>query len=187
LINIYNVENLIQRLVTEMNRKKIIIIISCLIIATILLAYLVISITMNKPTTVKHTTLYVDPQRTEREVGQDFFINISISNVTDLYGWQLQLSWNKTILDVVSETEGTFLRSRGTTFFYPIINATGYVKLDCNLVGNVSGVSGNGVLATIQFRVIGSGKCDLYLYETILVSSSEKSIVHTVKSGKFST
>jgi hypothetical protein len=135
----------------------------------------------------KSTTLYIDPQTTKKAVGQDFIINISISNVADLYGWQLQLSWNKTILDIVNETEGTFLTSRGTPFFYPIINATGYLILDCTLMGNVSGVSGNGVLATIQFHVRGSGECDLLLYGTILVSSSEKSIAHTVKSGKFST
>jgi hypothetical protein len=164
-----------------MNWKKITIIISCLIIVTILLAYLVFNTMMNKP-----TTLYIDPPTIKRAVGQDFIINVSISNVADLYGWEFKLSWNATILDIVNTTEGTFLRSRGSTFFHQITNATGYLRLDCNLMDNVSGVSGNGVLATIQFRVRGSGECDLRLYETILLSSSEKSIEHTVKSGKFS-
>jgi hypothetical protein len=181
LVNIYNAERLVQRLVTEMNRKKIIII-SCLIIATILLAYLVFNMIINKP-----TTLYIDPQTIKRAVGQDFTINISISNVADLYGWQLQLSWNKTILDVVNVTEGTFLKSHGQTFFSQKINDTGSLLSVCNRWGNVSGINGSGVLAAVQFHVKGSGECDLNLYETILVSSSEKSITHIVKSGKFGT
>jgi hypothetical protein len=153
LVNIYNVERLVQRLVTEMRWKRIIII-SCLIIATILLTYLVVNTIINKP-----TTLYVDPQTIKRTVGQDFSVNISISNVADLYGWQLQLSCNE----------------------------TGSLLSLCNRWGNVSGVNGSGVLATVQFHVKGTGECDLHLYETILVSSSEKSITHIVKSGEFST
>jgi hypothetical protein len=135
----------------------------------------------------KTTTLYIDPQTNKKAVGQDFIINISISNVADLYGWQLQLSWNKTILDVVNVTEGTFLGSREQTFFSQTINETGSLLSFCTRLGNISGVNGSGVLATIQFHVRGNGECNLLLYGTILVSSSEKSIAHTVKSGKFST
>jgi hypothetical protein len=135
----------------------------------------------------KATILYIDPQTIKRGVGQDFIINISISNVADLYGWQLQLSWDKIILDVVNVTEGTFLKSHGQTFFNQKINETGSLLSVCNRWGNVSGINGSGVLATVQFHVKESGECDLYLYKTILVSSSEKSITHIVKSGKFST
>jgi hypothetical protein len=167
-----------------MNRKRIIIVITCLIIATILLAYLFFNVVMNKP-----TTLYVDPQTSETAVGQDFTVNISISNVADLFGWGSRLSWNATILAIVNETEGTFLRSHGTTFFYPTINTTGYLILDCTLTDNLTGVSGNGVLATIQFHVKESGHCDLDLYDTELSDSSEPphALTHTVVNGQFSS
>ena len=166
-----------------MTQKKTIVILTCLIIAAILIAYLAFSAIMNNS-----TTLYVDPQIAKNAVGQDFNINISISSVADLYGWQLQLSWNKTMLDVVNVTEGPFLKSGANSpFFVQRINETGSLLSFCTLQGNVSGVSGSGVLATIQFHVTGSGECDLHLYGTILVSSSEQSIAHIVKSGKFST
>jgi hypothetical protein len=168
-----------------MTRKKTVVLILCLIIAAMLLAYLVFIAIISTP-----TTLNVDPQTTESAVGQDFAINISVSSVVDLYGWQLQLSWNKTILppDKVNATEGPFLKSGGnSTFFYPRIYENGSLLLDGNRVGNVPGVNGSGVLATIRFHVASSGECDLHLYGTILLSSSEKSIAHTVQSGKFST
>jgi len=167
-----------------MTRKKTIIIILSLIIVAILLAYVVFSILMSNP-----TTLYLDPQTTEKAVGQDFVVNASVSNVVDLYGWELYLSWNKTILDVVNVTQGPFLESGGNSpFISPTIwNENGSLLLDGLLTGNVTGVDGSGVLATIRFQVIGSGKSDLLLYGTTLVSSSQKSIAHTVKSGTFST
>ena len=165
-----------------MSRNRTIIIISCIIIAALLISYLVISMTMNNS-----ATLYVDPQTTEKAIGQDFSVNISISNVADLYGWQLQLGWNKTILDVVNVTEGAFLKNYGQTSFTQRINDTGSLLSFCTRLGDVNGVNGSGVLATVQFHVIGKGQCDLHLYETILVSSSDESITHTVKSGTFST
>jgi len=169
-------------MVTEMTMKKTILIILCLIVAAILLTFLVFSTMTNNP-----TTLYIDPQTAKSAVSQDFMVNISISKVTDLYGWQLQLSWNKTILDKVNVTEGNFLKSHGQTFFSQTINETGSLLSVCTRLGNVPGVNGSGVLATIRFHVAESGECDLLLYGTILVSSSGGSITHTVKSGKFTT
>lgn len=149
-----------------------------------------VSLTVNAEITIRLkplTYLYVDPPTTKRAVGQGFSINVSISNATDLYGWQLQLSWNKTVLDVVNVTEGTFLKSHGSTFFSPKVSENGSLLAVGSLWGNVSGVNGSGALAAIRFHVIVSGECDLHLYETILVSSAGKSIAHTDESGKFST
>jgi len=162
-----------------MNRK-IIIIISFLAILTITLTYIIIK----RPTSI---VLYVDPKTARGTVGQDFTININISNVVDLYGWQLKLRWNTTILGAVNATEGTFLRSGGNTYFHQMSNATGYLTLDCTLLGNISGVGGNGALATIQFHVKESGYCDLDIYDTMLINSSEQLITHTVIDGHFST
>jgi len=164
-----------------MNKKIVSIIIFLLAILTIALAYIII----NKPTSA---ALYVYPETIQGNVGQDFTVNVNISNVVDLYGWGFKLRWNITIFDVVNITEGAFLRSGGNTFFVPQINNTvGYVIIDCTLLGNISGVSGNGALATIQFHVKESGHCDLDLYDTMLINSSEQSITHTLIDGYFNS
>ena len=151
-----------------------------------MLAYLILSATMNNA-----TTLYVDPPTTKRAVGQYFNINITISRVADLFGCQFQLSWNQAILNATNVTEGPFLEWGGNSpYFYQKINETGLLSF-CTRSGNVTGVSGSGVLETIQFHVTGTGECDLHLYGTILVNlllnGSERSIGHIVESGEFST
>jgi hypothetical protein len=163
-----------------MNRK-IIIVTFLIAVLAIVLAYIVLT------STPSSTILAVDPQTVQGTAGQNFTINISISNVADLFGWEFKLRWNPSILDVVNVTEGPFLRSRNQTFFYPQVNSTdGHLKADCNMIGNISGVSGQGTLMIIQFYVKGSGACDLNLYDTELLNSSEQLITHTVRDGHFS-
>ncbi len=166
-----------------MNKKNGIII-ACVTISVIVVAFVVFYVFLNRPAS---TMVYVESQTISGTVGQNFTININIMNVADLYGWQLKLSWNATILDVANVTEGTFLKSQRATFFNSIINETGYLVLDCALLGDVSGVDGSGVMATIQFHVRENGSCDLLLYDTVLVNSSEQIIAHTVRDGRFST
>jgi len=161
--------------------KKVLLFIALLAVLTITLAYVIITRRSTSP-----TMLYVNPQIIQGTIGQEFTINISISNVPDLYGWSFKLRWNTTILEAVKVTESTFLRNGGDTFFVPRINnSAGYATVDCTLLGNIPGVSGNDILATIQFRVKEGGTSDLILYDTMLIDSTEQLIVHTVINGHF--
>lgn len=136
--------------------------------------------------TASTATISVDPSTNRAEVGQTFMINIKISDVIDLYGWEFKLRWNSTLLDTSNVTEGAFLKGGGSTFFVNKINNTlGYMLVDCTLVRDVPGVSGNGVLATIEFSVKGQGECVLDLYNTKLVNSLEESITHIAIDGDF--
>lgn len=133
-------------------------------------------------------TIYVDPHTSVGTIGQNFTVDINISNVTDLYGWEFKLGWNSTILDAVNVVEGSFLKGGGNTFFaYKINNTEGFGLVDCTLLGNVPGVSGNGTLATIEFHVKTLGECTLDLYDTTLVSSAEQPITHTAFDGYYYT
>jgi hypothetical protein len=164
-------------------KKKIIIGISCTIILILVITSAYIIFYLKKPT----TTVYIDPQTIKGTMGQVFMVNISISEVVNLYGWQTKLEWNPQILEVVNVTEGSFLKNHGSTYFNEKFNETGYLLLDCTLIGDLPGASGSGVLATIQFSVKGSGSCNLQLSETTLINSTEQLIQHTVKNGQFST
>lgn len=114
-------------------------------------------------------------------MGQNFTIEVNISGVVDLYGWEIKLGWNSTLLEATNAIEGDFLKEGGETFFATKINNTaGYLLVDCTLLGNLSGVSGNGILVTVQFYVEGSKECILNLYDTTLVSSAEQPIPHTI-------
>ena len=171
-----------------MNRK--IIIVACLVaILVAVLAYVILSSPPSSPSTV----LSVEPQTVQGTTGQNFTVNVSISNVTDLYSWQVELSWNPSLLNVTNVMEGPMLKSNGNiTFFSPVVNnAAGNLSALCTRLysfgSNVTGVNGNGTLMTAQFEVIGSGACDLNLYDTQLLDSNNAAISHTVQSGHFST
>jgi len=167
--------------------KRIVAVVCIFAIIGAVLAFVILS---SPPSSSSSTVLYVDPQTVEGiVVGQDFMVNIRISNITDLYGWEFKFGWNASVLDEVSVNEGPFLNSTGPTFFTYYLNTTNeHVVVDCNLLGSdTPGVNGSGVLATITFRVRENGACDLNLYDTILEDPNTLSISHVVHSGHFST
>jgi hypothetical protein len=81
--------------------------------------------------------------------------------------------------------EGSFLKSGGRTFFW-VMNFTdhydsthGIVWIVCSLLGNVSGISGNGTLATIKFRSVSvSDFVPLHLVDVNLYDPSLSPIPH---------
>jgi len=164
--------------------KKAVIAIFLLFILALVVVVVYVVVNWSKA----QVALYIDPQTISRPIGQDFTISINISDIADLYGWQLRLRWNATVLSAVNATEGSFLRKGGDTLFVSKINNTaGHIIIDCTLLGDQPGVSGKGQLATIQFQVKERGACSLDLYDSILLNSSEQTITHTVRDGQFST
>ena len=109
-----------------------------------------------------------------------FSLNITISNVTDLYGWQARVYFENSVINFVGATEGSFLSSAGvTTWVSPIIdngyNAThGTVLLACSLEYMVPGVNGAGTLATLTFQSVGGGNATIHIdpVDTKLVDST---------------
>jgi hypothetical protein len=142
------------------------------LIMLLFLAASVSSITFGQPLPA---TVSVSPSSVTSSVGQDFEINVTVSGVSDLYGWEAILTWNSTLLVAVNVTEGPFLKSGGgTTFFTYTANATdGSVRIDCTLTGLINGINGDGTLATVTLLVNNAGECPLHLSEAILVNTQD--------------
>jgi len=138
----------------------------------------------NKPTLELDTTITPNPPSEAPEVGQTFQVNVTVSDVTDLFSWQIMLIFDTTILNATEVIEGPFLKQGGETFSpSPVIendyNAThGYILAASTLLAG-TGVNGTGVLATIYFVGEAEGISDLILdvsgqihtYKTILEDS----------------
>jgi len=130
-----------------------------------------------------------------------FEVNITIFNVNDLYAWEFTLSFNPNVLKVNSVTEGPLLAEVGddwwgTYFRKRINNAFGYVSALAMILPDPNppqdfppeGASGSGVLATIEFQVVGEGVCILDLSNTELdtITGGQKDpIPHMVTEGLF--
>jgi hypothetical protein len=121
--------------------------------------------------------IYVYPSTAETIPGEAFRIDIRIQNVRDLFGWQMSLSWDASVLDFVNATEGNFLKGiddNPTWFIYKIYEdqaGNDSITIGCTRVGNVLGVDGSGTLASLIFRTTGPGVTILDLNDTALVDS----------------
>jgi hypothetical protein len=166
-----------------MNRK--IVTVACLLgIFVVVLAYVILSSPSSSPSTL----LFVEPQAVQGTTGQNFTINITISHVSRLYGWEVKIGWNASVLDLVDVIEGSFLKNAGPTFLTHVTNvASGYSLIDCTLKGAVAGVDGQGVLVRAQFHVKIGGACDLSLYDTKLIGYDEQPISHETNGGHFTS
>jgi hypothetical protein len=118
--------------------------------------------------------LSVDPATTTiTSLPASFNIDINITNVEDLYGWEFKLTYNKTLLTATAVAEGTFLNaSDSKSSFFSVVQLNdsytgtlGLVWATATLIGDIAPTTGDGTLATVSFSVDtspGSSALDLY-------------------------
>ena len=149
--------------------------IKCLSIITFLITLTILTQVGNVK--ADSTTLYVDPNFTTVEIFQTVQINISISQVVDLAGWDFKLYYPNSILNATEIMEGSFLKTAGDTYFMikefnDNYNTThGRIWAACVLQGQGPGATGNGTLATITFKAKSVGNATIHLAETDLIDS----------------
>jgi hypothetical protein len=99
-------------------------------------------------------------------VGDNFTVNLNVENVTDVGGWQADLTFDPKVLTAQSVTEGDFLKQdEGETFFQK-----GTIK---NQIGKITGIKaarltrtpvrGHGTLLSVTFKALRNGESKLTL------------------------
>lgn len=118
--------------------------------------------------------------------GSTVSVDVLISGISDLYGYQFSLSFDPTILQASGVSEGSFLSSGGNTFggTGTINNSLGSIEMVFNtLIGPVPGVSGNGTLAQISFNVTGAGSSALNFSNAIFVDPNIADLPLQIQNG----
>lgn len=120
--------------------------------------------------------------------GDTFEVDVDITGASDLYGYQLDLAFDPTILQADSVSEGSFLSDSGAnpTFFLPgtIDNTGGTVSLNADsLLTAVSGVNGDGILLVFDFTALNPGTSALTIENEILVDSQGNISNDTTNAG----
>jgi hypothetical protein len=142
--------------------------------------------------TCDETLIFISPSSStlpKSAIGTNFQINISISDVTNLWSWKVSLNWNPNVLNFTNADEGPFLKSEGSTLFLNApTQSSGYLQeLSDTLLENVS-ASGNGTLVTVTFEVLASGQSDIKMNGTELLQPSPEfslsPITHKVDNGQ---
>lgn len=107
--------------------------------------------------------------------GSTVGIDILVSGISDLYGYQFSLNFNPAILQVLGVTEGSFLSTAGSTFgsVGTIDNTAGQISYIANtLLSAVPGANGSGVLAHIDFNVTAVGSSALSFSDALFLNSN---------------
>jgi adhesin HecA-like repeat protein len=121
--------------------------------------------------------------------GTTFNVDVNIANVTDLYGYQFDVTFNPDVLAAVGTSEGSFLSQGGATFFIPGTpdNNNGVLSATADtLLSPVAGVTGAGELAILSFKAIGAGISSITLSGVTLVNSAFDSVGSRASSASVS-
>ena len=114
---------------------------------------------------------------TASEVNETFNLKITITNVSNLYKWTADVSWNPQILTLTrNPAEGDFLKQAGQTSFWVQLKQKNTISISDSLSGS-EGVTGNGSLATLTFKIkAGASYTPVSLLNVVLYSPDQLTI-----------
>jgi len=151
---------------------------------------------------VHSTTVDVVPSRSALPLGETFSVNITISNVQNLFAVDVALSWNVSVLQVLNVDLRLSIESHPDGILhenlpdYPIeiienslSSETGEYHIAATSVGPVSSFSGSGNVAIISFNVTNLGQAGFGLESELAdkpVSGEANFIEHTQSIGNVS-
>jgi general secretion pathway protein D len=121
------------------------------------------------------TLISVVPSASTITQGQSFSVDIRVSGVSDLYGFEFDLGFNPSILSATSIIEGAFLALGGPTLWFPgtIDNSGGTISYTADsLQSIVPGVNGDGILASVNFTALATGSSELTISGVTLLDSA---------------
>ena len=130
--------------------------------------------------------LSIDPTTQTTSTGTVVTVDVGIANVSDLYAYQFDLTFNPSVLQAVSSSEGSFLAGGGSTFFIngSNDNVGGTVSATADtLLSAVNGVNGSGELAVFTFDAIGNGSSALSIQNELLLDSNFNILGDTTTGG----
>jgi hypothetical protein len=145
----------------------------------------------NKP------VVYVDPPNVNVAVGNSFTISLKIFNVTGLYGFDIKLRWNPSILNYTSrqlrvpvETYADGVLHTGDSGdplkVKDSVNATaGTYQIAYATMSPAPSFNGSGTVFNMTFKVLAQGRMLLEIFSSKLSDKDAVMIDHEVQSGFF--
>lgn len=167
-------------------KKKIV----CTFLVSIFLLFAILSSGTQKVRAQSTTVVSVDPPIVidpELVLGKSFSINVTIANVTDLYGFKFKLCYNNTILTSLGVVIVPFPNQTDYTSNMSIEHKEGFIWVNVTYHSPAEPLTTTDpvTLATISFQVRAFGITDLDLCYTKLIDEEGNPIDHSVENGYF--
>ena len=131
--------------------------------------------------------LRITPALSNVTVGSLFTLDIRISGVLDLFGWELDLGFSPSgLVNALPATEGSFLGAGQTFGGGTVDNGTGTITTMFSALSGITGVSGDGILASISFEALIDGTATFSLSNVMLIDSNLDPIFFSFPDDAFS-
>lgn len=136
-------------------------------------------------------TVVISPSSHEIDVGTTTTVDIRIENVTGLYGGEVHLTFDPTLVEVVDADAGTAgVQIQPGTFLKADFTAQNVVDQEAGKIDFAisqmapnEAVSGSGVFATVTFQGKASGTSAISFVSAILSSQEGEAISHSTQNG----
>lgn len=126
-------------------------------------------------------TITLTPSLTNLTVGDSFTLDINIQGAVDLYAWQFDVNFALAgLLDAMAPVDGGFL-SPGQTYFAGVVNnGTGTITSIASSMSGLTGVTGDGILASITFQAMLAGTATISAASFQLLDSNLDDIFFSI-------
>lgn len=142
------------------------------------------------------TTVFVDPANITDPTltpPKEFTVEIKLWNVTNLYGIDIQMSWNASLLNYTHHTvkipvekySDGILHEPGMNIKDEVDREAGTYWLSYSSMYPAEPFNGSGIVFDVTFKVIGLGKCYLNIYSSDLADADGWPIEHKTEDGYF--
>ncbi len=119
--------------------------------------YSVVSMPQDRPVlaAAAQNSIALAATRVASGVGETFVVPIRLGGAGDVLGASIALAYDHAVVEFVSVEAGELLQSQGRQ---SVVLSPSAGVVDCALLGEGSGLAGEGVLANVTFRRIATGE-----------------------------
>jgi hypothetical protein len=147
-------------------------------------------------TPTSETKVHVEPaliEDTTLAPAANFTVELRISNVTDLYGFDIILGWNASLLSYsshllkipVEDYPGGVLHKPTFLVANQVNTTAGSCWVAASSLSPAASFNGSGAVFEITFTVLDHGEGALDILKSAISDSNGESIAHSVESGYF--
>jgi len=144
------------------------------------------------------TKISVDPPEVTKNVGETFSVRVNISDITNLYGFDISFWWDSTLLNYVSHKVTVPVEANpGGILHKPVLplpsnklnKTAGTFRVGYISYGAAVPFTGSGTVFNMTFKIIRTGACYLHFYKHDLCDNSipAQPILHEARDGEFHT
>jgi len=170
------------------------------LILLLLASVFTFGLTIKKVSAVDATISIPSVSKTPDDLDDTFIVPVNISNVNDLYGFDIRITWNNTLITFLSLDNTPLNTVWPQTYFEPLTfvppytpvqNGSGYVRYSAVAQGGL-GYNGTGptTLFTITFTIVKAGNfpysTSLHFDTVVLSDHNANNILVTLTDGPYS-